>query len=93
MHRAAAADHLARAQQVLYTKEQDSYITLPPLVFQGVFKTNVFPNAGLWLVAGPSPAVMYEFGDGGKCSRSHLERRNTSLLQGFVIDTGQDGRK
>lgn len=85
MHHAAVEDHLTRAQQALHTKEQESYITLHTLVFQGVFKTNVFPNAGLWLVARPSPAVIYEFRNRKKCSHSHLEWRNTVSYKSLLL--------
>lgn len=46
--------HLICAQQVLYKREWESSITLPPLtISQGVLKSNVFSNAGFWLVAWP----------------------------------------
>lgn len=50
-----AADNLICAQRVLCKEEWESSITLPPLtISQGVLKSNVFSNAGLRLVAGPS---------------------------------------
>lgn len=49
-----ATHNLICAQRVLYKREWESSITLPPLtISQGVLKSNVFSNAGLWLVVEP----------------------------------------
>lgn len=86
-HQTAATHTLMCAPQLLATEEQQSYITLPPLIFQGFLK-----NKCVFKCRAPAcrRAAICEFGNGNRCSQGRPEQRR-SVSSEVLIGLSQDG--